>query len=209
VHENILLTDEKLFTIEKQNNNQNNKIYVQTSLVVRSEGAGRPSTLLRHGLVGGVPSGGDTSSLLLERGETDVRVYQEDVLQDAVKQLNMTFFSGQEWVFQQDSVPAQKTQTTQEWLRRKLLAFISAENWLSGSADLKTLENKTVGCFRGHGMPRTSQQPGEPKEIPCKGSDRDPPGDGACGNNRVAGASQRLRQGIGLPFLLTLLQIKI
>ena len=54
----------------------------------------------------------------------------------------MTLFSGQEWVFQQDSVPAQKTKTSQEWLWRNLLAFISAENWLLGSADLKTLDNK-------------------------------------------------------------------
>ena len=86
-----------------------------------------PSPFPRHGLVGGVPSGGDTSSFLQERGETGVRVYQEDVLQGAVKHLNMTFI-GQEWVFQQDSVPAQTAKTTQEWLRRKLLAFISAEN---------------------------------------------------------------------------------
>jgi len=55
-------------------------------------------------------------------------VYQEDLLQGVVKHLNMTFFSGQEWVFQQDSVPAQKAKTSQEWLRRNLLAFISAEN---------------------------------------------------------------------------------
>jgi len=47
---------------------------------------------------------------LQERGETGVRVYQEDVLQGIVKHLNMTFFSGQEWVFQEDSVPAQKPQ---------------------------------------------------------------------------------------------------
>jgi hypothetical protein len=55
------------------------------------------------------------------------------MLQEVVKYLNMTLFSGQEWVFQQDSVPAQKTQ---EWLWRNLLAFVSAKNWLSGSADL-------------------------------------------------------------------------
>jgi len=54
----------------------------------------------------------------------------------------MTFFTGQELVFQQDSVPAQKAKTTQEWLRRNLSAFISAENWLSGSTDLKTLDKK-------------------------------------------------------------------
>jgi hypothetical protein len=55
-------------------------------------------------------------------------VYQEDVLQGVVKPLDVTFFSGQERVFQQDSVPAQKAKTTQEWLWRNLLAFISTEN---------------------------------------------------------------------------------
>ena len=69
-------------------------------------------------------------------------VLQEDVLQGVVKHLNMALFSGQEWVFQQDSVPAQKTKTIQEWLWRKLLAFISTENWRSRSADLKPLDNK-------------------------------------------------------------------
>jgi hypothetical protein len=77
--------------------------------------------------VEGVPSGGDTYSFLQERGETGVRVYRDDVLQGVVKHLNITF-SGQEWVFPQDSVPAQNATTTQEWLRRNLLAFISAEN---------------------------------------------------------------------------------
>jgi len=39
-HEKILFTDEKFFTIKEQYNNQNNKIYAQTSLEVHSEGAG-------------------------------------------------------------------------------------------------------------------------------------------------------------------------
>jgi len=73
-HENILFTDEKIFTIEGQYNNQYNKIYALMSLEVRSEGAGRPSPFLRHGLVGQVPSGADTSSFLQKRGETGVQV---------------------------------------------------------------------------------------------------------------------------------------
>jgi len=59
-----------------------------------------------------------------------------------VKHLNVAFFTGREWVFQQDSVPAEKAKTTQEWLRRKLLAFTSAKNWLSWSADPVTLDKK-------------------------------------------------------------------
>jgi len=83
-------------------------IYARKSLEVYSEGAEMPSPLLRHGLVGGIQSGGDKSSFLQERSETGVRVYQEDMLHGVVQRLNMNLFSGQEWVFQQGSVPAQK-----------------------------------------------------------------------------------------------------
>jgi len=47
---------------------------------------------------------------------------------------------------------------------------------------------------------RASQQPGEPEEISCEGSGRDPPEDGACGDSRVTGASQGLHRGLGRPF---------
>jgi hypothetical protein len=41
-----------------------------------------PSPVLHHGLLGGVPSGIDKSSFLLDRGVNGVRLYQEDVLQE-------------------------------------------------------------------------------------------------------------------------------
>jgi len=49
-------------------------------------------------------------------------------------------------------------------------------------------------------MPKASQQPEESEEIPCEGRGRDPPADGACGDSRVARASQGLLSGIGRPF---------
>jgi len=58
-------------------------------------------------------------SFLQEKGESGVRLYQEDVLQGVVKQ-NMTLFSGQEWVFSQDSVPP-KSQDDLDTLKRSLL----------------------------------------------------------------------------------------
>ena len=45
----------KSSTIEEQCNNQNNKIYAQSSLEVHSEVAGRPSHFLPPGVVGGCP----------------------------------------------------------------------------------------------------------------------------------------------------------
>jgi len=50
-------------------------------------------------LLGLAISSATTLMLSKERGETGVSVCQEDVLQGVVKHLNMTFFSGQEWVF--------------------------------------------------------------------------------------------------------------
>ena len=49
-----------------------------------------------------------------------------------------------------------------------------------------------MGCFEGHGLPKASQQPGEPEEIPHYSSGRDSPGDSACGDSKVAGVSQGL-----------------
>jgi inhibitor of nuclear factor kappa-B kinase subunit alpha len=60
-----------------------------------------------------------------------------------MKPLNTTLFSGQKWVFQQDSAPAHKAKTTQEWLRRKALAFISVKDWPSESPDLNP---QTINC---------------------------------------------------------------
>jgi hypothetical protein len=153
-HENILFKDENIFTTEEQYNNQNNKIYAQTSFEVHSEDAGMPSPVLRHGLVGGVPSRGDISLILQERGETGVRMYEEDVLQGHVKQLNMTFFSSQVWVFQHESVPAQKPRR----LGRNVPAFISPEDWPSGSPDLNSRDYKLWACQKRHNNLDTLQR---------------------------------------------------
>jgi inhibitor of nuclear factor kappa-B kinase subunit alpha len=74
-------------------------------------------------------------------------VYQGDVLQGVVKPLNTTLFSGQKWVFQQDSAPAHKAKMTQEWLWRHVPTFISAEDWPSGSPDLNPLDYKQWAVF--------------------------------------------------------------
>jgi len=54
----------------------------------------------------------------------------------------MTVFNGQKWVFQQDSAPAGKAKTTQEWLWRNDPAFIRTKDWPSGSPDFNLLDYK-------------------------------------------------------------------
>jgi inhibitor of nuclear factor kappa-B kinase subunit alpha len=74
-------------------------------------------------------------------------MYQEVVLKGVVKPLNTTAFSGQKWVFQQDSALAHKAKMTQEWLQRNVLAFISTEDWPLGSPDLNPLDYKLWAVF--------------------------------------------------------------
>jgi len=57
-----------------------------------------------------------------------------------------------------------------------------------------------MGSFGGHGLTKASQQPGQSEEIPRESCGRDPPGDSACRDGRVARASQGLRRGRGRPF---------
>ena len=100
-HEKIFFMDQKMFTIEEQYNNQYNKIHAQKSLEVRCEGAGghHPSYVM---VWWGVSHQGVTPLHICEKGvKTRARVYQEDVLQGVVNNLNITVFNGQKWVFQQ------------------------------------------------------------------------------------------------------------
>jgi hypothetical protein len=116
-HENILFTDEKMFTIEEQYNNQYNEIYAQTSLEVRSEGAGGHHYSYVMVWRGGVPSGGDTSSYLQERCENWCPIVSSICAKRIVNPLNTTVFNGQKWVFQQNSAPVHTAKMTQEWLQ--------------------------------------------------------------------------------------------
>ena len=114
-HENIIFSDEKIFTIKEQYNHKNDKIFVQTfrgvkENILRVQTGHHPAYItVRWGVL---HQGATPLSFLRERGETGAKVYQEDMLQGVVKQLNMIIFSGQEWVFQQDSAPAHKAKTT-------------------------------------------------------------------------------------------------
>ncbi|CAH1398244.1 unnamed protein product [Nezara viridula] len=64
----------------------------------------------------------------------------DDILEPVVKPLNDTLFAGSHWGFQQDSAPAHKARSTQQWLQKNIPEFISASYWPSGSTDLNPLD---------------------------------------------------------------------
>jgi len=152
-HENILFTDEKIFNIEESFSKQNDRIYATSSKeaknkVPRVQRGHYPTSVM---VWWGVSRQGVTELHFCPQGvKTGARVYQGDVLEGVVKPLNTTLFDGMDWVFQQDSAPAHKAKTTQQWLRTNVPCFIAAEDWPSGSPDLNPLDYKLWSVMEEH-----------------------------------------------------------
>jgi len=137
-------------------------------------------------------------------GETGVRVYQEDVLQGVVKQLNMTLFSGQEWVFQHDSVPAHNPRRLKSDCERTFRPLSAPR---IGPRGVQTSTHGTINCglfwriWLGKSVTTTWTVW---RDTSLRQRQRSPR-DGACRDSRVTGASQDLRRGRGRPFWVVLL----
>ena len=72
---------------------------------------------------------GVTSLHFCEKGvKTVARNYQRDILTNVVEPLNQTMFQNKLWIFQQDSAPAHKTKTTQQWFENHVLTYISSDH---------------------------------------------------------------------------------
>lgn len=144
-YKKILFTDEKIFTVQEKFNKQNDRVYARSAqeaatLVPRVEKGHHPASVM---VWWGVSYDGVCSIHFCEKGvKTAAKNYQRDILNNVVKPLNETMFKNQPWTFQQDSAPAHKAKTTQEWLKNHLPDFISIEDWPSGSPDLNPLDYK-------------------------------------------------------------------
>ena len=63
-----------------------------------------------------------------------------------------TLFHGQNWSFQQDSAPAHKARTTQQWQETNIPNFISTSDWPSANLDLNLLDKKLWSKYSGDGL---------------------------------------------------------
>lgn len=144
-HRSILFSDEKIFTIEEHFNKQNDRVYAHSSAeasekISRVQRGHHPSSVM---VWLGVSYLGPTEVHFCQKGvKTGAKVYQDDVLEKVVKPLKSTMFRNQAWVFQQDSAPAHKAKSTQEWFERQQIDFIRHADWPSSSPDLNPLDYK-------------------------------------------------------------------
>jgi inhibitor of nuclear factor kappa-B kinase subunit alpha len=113
-HENILFTDEKISPSRSSITTSTTRFMLKSPLrcVPRVQGGHHSSCVMAWW---GVSLQRVTPLHFCEKGkQTGARVYQEDLLKRVVKPLNTTVFSGQKWVFQQNSAPAHKSKKNQK-----------------------------------------------------------------------------------------------
>ena len=127
--ENFLFTDEKLFTVEQAHNRQNDRFW--------SVNASGPSSVVEHRqksklvmVWAGVCASGKTPLVFVEQGvEISKDVYVRDILQAFVLPRTQQHFGDQKWTLQQDSAPAHRAKTIQEWYKTNFTSFTSAAAW--------------------------------------------------------------------------------
>ncbi|CAH1395558.1 unnamed protein product [Nezara viridula] len=100
-----------------------------------------------------------TTSKTLERPlgvKTAAKNYQDGILEPVVKALNDTLFAGSHCVFLQDSAPAHKARSAQQWMQKNILEFIYGLDRTSENPDLSPLdyrlcsELERMACHRAY-----------------------------------------------------------
>ncbi|KIH66733.1 hypothetical protein ANCDUO_02941 [Ancylostoma duodenale] len=144
--ENMVFSDEKIFTVEQVLNRQNDRLWlkgrssVSSSLfnVTRKQG---PLSIM---VWAGITESGRTPLVFLEKGsKMNAELYRSLVLETHLKPWAEKHFGNARWIFQQDSAPCHTTLSTQKWLRNNVPDFISPTQWPASSPDLNPMDFST------------------------------------------------------------------
>ena len=156
---NILFSDEKLFTIEEASNAQNDRIISSSAHSIPEElhyvaRVQKPLSVLVWAGVSGI---GRTSLVFVPPGAKINSIsYRELILEPVLKDLSQSMFSGESFLFQQDGAPAHTSKLTQAWLKENIPDFITKEEWPPYSPDLNPMDYsiwsilETKACAKTH-----------------------------------------------------------
>lgn len=138
--EKILFTDEKVFTIEQTHNHQNDRIW--SSKHPGNSGIIEHRQNPKYVMVwAGICASGKTPLVFVDEGvKINQEVYRLKILEAIVLPWAQKHFGEQEWTFQQDSAPAHKAKTTQDWCKTNFPNFIASNEWPPYSPDLNPMD---------------------------------------------------------------------
>lgn len=138
-HRNIVFTDEKIFTVERQHNHQNDRQLLKPGsknreAVTRSH---HPASVM---VWAGVTATGKTPLIFIEKGvKIDQNVYQE-LLKDRVAPWAIEHFGNNNWTFQQDWAPSHGAKKTIELCQQIFPSMLTKDEWPSNSPDLNPMD---------------------------------------------------------------------
>ena len=137
--ENIVFSDEKIWTIEEKYNNQNTHVYSISRETIPEkfkhvEKALHPKSVM---VWAGISVRGKTNMVFVPEGvKINANSYQNLILSKHVRDISKSFMKGQDWLFQQDGAPAHTAKINQKWLSENIPDFISKDKWPPSSPDL-------------------------------------------------------------------------
>ena len=138
-----LFTDEKIFTIERYFNIQNDCV-----LAPRLQAAdlgGRSKSCIAHPqsvmVFVGITADGRTDLFFVPlKAKVNTALYAEEILESSVKPWAESFFGNKKWTFQQNGAPAHTSKKSQEWCRANFPDFIPKDEWPANSPDLNPMD---------------------------------------------------------------------
>ncbi|CAM4936437.1 unnamed protein product [Rotaria socialis] len=126
----IVFSDEKLFIVEQKYNRQNDRIYslsiedIPENIRTVQRFQNPRSTMVWSA----VSYNGKIPLKFVEQGvKINAKHYQNEILTSTLMPNISTLYSDNQWIFQQDSAPAHKAKSTQQWLVESCPDFISSE----------------------------------------------------------------------------------
>ena len=146
----VLFSDEKFFSVEQAHNVQNDRVLASGSSEANKKGRIVSRTQKPAGVMvwAGVSFLGKTELIFVENGiQTNANNYVTDILQAVVLPWTKQTYPNQNWIFQQDSAPAHRARTTQEFCKNNFPAFWSPQQWLPYSPDLNPLDYAIWGIL--------------------------------------------------------------
>lgn len=141
--ENLVFSDEKIFTVQQYVNKQNDRVWLQgkSNENLDDRVAFRKQAPAYVMVWAAVTANGRSPLVFIDQGvKVNQQVYQQKVLNDALVPWAHNQFGGNRWTFQQDSAPSHRARLTQQFLQHHVPQFISSQQWPPYSPDLNPMD---------------------------------------------------------------------